>query len=74
MTKYAIVTAQGWYGDYTQVWATFATLAEADAYARRGRCVVLEGEYEVGERVHREDARRYEQRADGTRRAEGEAL
>lgn len=64
---YAIVEAQGHYGTYTKVERVFATLPEADAYAIAGRCTVIEGEFAVGERIHRIDAARYESRAQATR-------
>jgi hypothetical protein len=58
---YAIVDAQGWYGDWTKVWETAYSLEEARKLARKMRHVaIIWSAHSKGERVHRLEAERLE--------------
>lgn len=58
---YAIVDAQGWYGDWTKVWETAPTLEEARKLARKmAHVAIIASGHAKGERVHRLEAVRLE--------------
>lgn len=63
---YAIIDAQGCYGSHATVYATYETLEKADS-ARRARTTVAKVDADVGDKIHRLDAARYEARADADR-------